>query len=197
MKLYSYIVKTDKGLAPNPFWGYCTLALCTPNHMGIKAEQGDWIVGFTNAARGNKLVFAMEVLERIHFNDYFTDPRFQRKKPLMTGTWRQRCGDNIYWQDENIWCQLDSPYHYSKEDLRKDTKHPYAFVSKHFYYLGNDAIQTPKQFDSLIWKKQGCKYNHDATIVINFLKWLDKNHSPGRHGEPMDGEMESKCCSSY
>ena len=57
MKLYSYIVKTDKGLAPNPFWSYCTLALCTPNHMGIKADQGDWIVGFTNAARGNKLVF--------------------------------------------------------------------------------------------------------------------------------------------
>lgn len=48
MKLYSYIVKTDKGLAPNPFWGWCTLALCTPNHMGIKANQSDWIVGFTN-----------------------------------------------------------------------------------------------------------------------------------------------------
>jgi hypothetical protein len=121
MKLYSYIVKTDKGLAPNPFWGYCTLALCTPNHMGVKADQGDWIVGFANAARGNKLVFAMEVLERIHFNDYFTDLRFQRKKPLMTGTWRQRCGDNIYWQDGDDWCQLDSPYHYSKKDLRKDT----------------------------------------------------------------------------
>ena len=51
--------------------------------MGIKADQGDWIVGFTNAARGNKLVFAMEVLERIHFNDYFIDVRFQRKKPQI------------------------------------------------------------------------------------------------------------------
>jgi hypothetical protein len=33
-KLRSYIVRVDTGLAPNPFWGFCTLALCTPNHQG-------------------------------------------------------------------------------------------------------------------------------------------------------------------
>jgi hypothetical protein len=115
----------------NPFWGYCTLALCTPNHMGIKADQGDWIVGFTNAARGNKLVFAMKVLERIHFNNYFTDPRFQRKKPLMTGTWRQRCGDNIYWQDGDDWCQLDSPYRaWLRENLADGRKVRGVIIAK-------------------------------------------------------------------
>jgi len=138
----------------------------------------------------------MKVLELIHFNDYFTDPKFQRKKPLMTGTWRQRCGDYIYWQDGDDWCQLVSPYHYSKKDLRKDTKHPYALVSKHFYYFGNVAIQIPKQFDSLVWKKQGCKFDHNVTTVNNFLEWLDKTKSSGRHGEPIDAEIDSKYCSS-
>jgi hypothetical protein len=58
--------------------------------MEIKANQADWIVGFTSAARGNNLVFGMEVLQRIHFNHYIKDPRFQRKKPVMTGTWWQK-----------------------------------------------------------------------------------------------------------
>lgn len=30
MKLFSYIVTHDAGFAPNPFWGYCTLACCKP-----------------------------------------------------------------------------------------------------------------------------------------------------------------------
>lgn len=86
MKLYTYIVKHDKGLAPNPFYGCCTLGLCTPNHIGIKPSKGDWIAGFTTSARMNKLVFAMEVTERMHFHDYFNDKRFVRKKPILTGT---------------------------------------------------------------------------------------------------------------
>ena len=41
VKLYSYIVVHDAGLAPNPFYGWCTLAVCTPNHMGVKVTKGD------------------------------------------------------------------------------------------------------------------------------------------------------------
>ena len=48
MKLYSHIFTADTGLAPNPFHGYCTSALCTPSHSrgnqrgqvrNIQAEQ--------------------------------------------------------------------------------------------------------------------------------------------------------------
>ena len=38
-RLCSYVVRHDKGLAPNPFWGYCTLAVCTPNHAGVRLEE--------------------------------------------------------------------------------------------------------------------------------------------------------------
>jgi Nucleotide modification associated domain 2 len=41
MKVYSYVVRCDTGFAPNPFWGYCTLAACTPNHMGIHIQIED------------------------------------------------------------------------------------------------------------------------------------------------------------
>ena len=44
MKIYSYIVKRDYGFAPNPFYGYCTLATCKPV-IRKHAEIGDIIQG--------------------------------------------------------------------------------------------------------------------------------------------------------
>lgn len=59
MKLYTYIVTHDTGFAPNPFGEYCTLANCTPNHMGIRADADDWICGFSGKADGHRLVYAL------------------------------------------------------------------------------------------------------------------------------------------
>ena len=44
MKLYSYIVARDFGFAPNPFYGFCTLATCKPK-IREHASVGDWVVG--------------------------------------------------------------------------------------------------------------------------------------------------------
>lgn len=30
MNIYSYVLRTDDGAAPNPFWGTCTLTICKP-----------------------------------------------------------------------------------------------------------------------------------------------------------------------
>jgi len=193
MRLYTYIVKHDKGLAPNPFYGYCTLGLCTPNHMGIKASSGDWIAGFTTSERQNKLVFAMRVAERMHFHDYFHDKRFCSKKPYLTGTWRQRCGDNIYYLQNDEWCQLPSPYHYTVSHRNKDTKHPYVFIAKRFYYFGEKALLLPEKLRGLIWPRQGCRSDFDPELVGMFLGWLKTNFKPGKHGEPMDRDT-SDCC---
>lgn len=191
MKLFSYIVKHDKGLAPNPFFGYCTLAVCTPNHMGIRAEKGDWIAGFTTAARNNRLVYAMKVDERMHFNDYFNDPRFQRKKPDLSGSWKQRCGDNIYYQTDGAWCQLPSPYHYRQKDLQKDTKHPYVFIGRDYFYFGNKSVEMPNEFTVLIWKRQGCSSNFDSDLVEKFIGWLKNNNNFGKIGEPFDRDFDN------
>src|SRR2546427_8066988 len=42
MRLCSYTVMFDTGCVPNPFYGCCTLALCTPNHQGVRLDHGDW-----------------------------------------------------------------------------------------------------------------------------------------------------------
>jgi hypothetical protein len=58
-------------------------------------ERGDWLVGNTTKAEGNRLLYAMRVSEVLDFDDYFHDPRFQGKKPKRGGTWQERCGDVI------------------------------------------------------------------------------------------------------
>lgn len=49
MKFYSYVIPRDFGFAPNPYFGYCTLATCK---QGIRksAHVGDWIGAFGAAS---------------------------------------------------------------------------------------------------------------------------------------------------
>ena len=96
MKLFSYIITHDAGFAPNPFWGYCTLACCKPK-IRKTAQKGDWIVGLNPKAKGNKIIYAMQVKEILLHKDYFLDSRFASKIPdHNTGNTRNKCGDNIY-----------------------------------------------------------------------------------------------------
>ncbi|MBS3771767.1 MAG: hypothetical protein KGY69_16065 [Bacteroidales bacterium] len=187
MRFCSYIVKHDTGLAPNPFWGYCTLGLCTPNHQGILLQGGDWILGSTPSARGDKIVFVMQLSERLHFNDYYNDPRFQAKKPKLNGTWRERCGDNMYYKDdEGNWKKHPSSFHCDNGTRKKDMNHPYVFIAEHFFYFGDQAVQIPNEFKELIRRRQGCKCNHNPETVEKFLNWLQHSFNPGIHGKPHD-----------
>jgi hypothetical protein len=104
MKLFSHIVKDDLGVAPNPFHGYCTTALCTPSHKNLRLEEGDWLIGTSPKKDGHKLVYAMCILKPLTMNEYFCDERFQCKKPKWDGTDIERRGDNIYYKcDDDEW----------------------------------------------------------------------------------------------
>ena len=41
MKLYTYVIAHDYGLAPNPFWGTLSLNVCKPK-IRAAAETQDW-----------------------------------------------------------------------------------------------------------------------------------------------------------
>ena len=111
MKLYSYVVASDSGFAPNPFWGYCTLATCKPA-IRRKAEKGDWIIGASstrNVGHG-RLIHAMKITESpLSFDEYDTDRRFHKKKPKEHADLRYSRGDNIYYRDrKGAWKQRPS-----------------------------------------------------------------------------------------
>lgn len=194
MRLCSYVVKIDSGFAPNPFWGFCTLAACTPNHQGLQLAEGDWILGNSSTDTDRRIIYAMRVSEVLDFDDYYHDERFSAKKASTNG-WRERCGDNIYFRDEDDeWAQGIAVKHTSQESIEQDTRNPRVFVSDHFFYFGENAPEMPLAYRSLLQTRQGCKY-HRGEVVSAFVDWLEKTYSPGILGEPRDRDEESsrKC----
>lgn len=54
MSYFSYVVEHDYGLAPNPFGGYCSLAVCKPGIRGNEnLKIGDWIIGTGEIGRAH------------------------------------------------------------------------------------------------------------------------------------------------
>ena len=145
--LYIYVVDRDFGFAPNPFHRLCTFATCMLRIRG-SAQIGDWIMGVGGArlkATG-RCIYLMKVSEILTFNDYWSDARFQNKKPLRNGSLVMMVGDNIYHQETGSkrWIQEDS--HHSNPDgspnpqnLKKDTGSINVLISDHFYYFGKNA----------------------------------------------------------
>lgn len=132
MRLYVYVLTHDTGFAPNPFHGYCTLATCKPV-IRRGADIGDWVVGVGSTQNGQEgqLIYAMRVEEAMSFEEYWTDPRFQLKKPALTGDQEFRCGDNIYHRDPATGDWIQAPGYHSFENgcqdpyhVERDTKSP-------------------------------------------------------------------------
>lgn len=196
MKLCSYTLRVDYGFAPNPFWEFCTLAACTPNHQGVRLKSGDWIMGHSDLSHGNRLVYAMRLSEVTGFDEYYHDPRFARKKPKVDGTWKQRCGDNIYHLENDEWIQSETIYHDDDEHRAQDTAYARVYISDHFYYFGENSIAIPPKFAELIRDRQGCKTSHDPEVVASFIEWLESSFTPGRHGNPRDAAIETIGCST-
>jgi len=182
MKLYSYVVHHDTGLAPNPYSRVCTLCRCkyrkpggTRRNIVELAEEGDWVVGTGGAdkrksAGHGKLVYAMRVDKKLTREEYYACPRFKARE------------DN------------EPP----KVDFEKPEQ--FVLISRHFYYFGAKAIPIPRRFSDLEKEGPGFKKNFDSAYISSFVEWLEKNHKPGKHGEPWmkptDRSKGSKGCRS-
>lgn len=181
-KLCTYVLTKDTGLAPNPSWGWCTLAVCTPNHQGARVNDGDWIAGF----RRHRLLYVMEVANRIHMQAYFEDKRFAKKKPDLRGTWKDRCGDNFYSQNpDGSWQQHRNRFHVGPTYLAKDPRKPFVFISHKFWYFGQNAVPVPNGFVPLIGQR-GIRVNRPAGLSEKFFEWVEAEFEPGVKGMPND-----------
>ena len=182
--LCTYVLTSDTGLAPNPYWGWCTLAVCTPNRQGANLTKGDWIAGFSGSGDGNHLIYAMEVAERIDMDSYFHDPRFAAKKPTLRGTWQERRGDNFHSKNpDGTWRQHKNRFHIGAGYLAKDTRRPHVFAAQRFWYFGSAKIAVPDTFLVLVGKR-GIRVNHDPSSVQAFLVWLASMQPPGIRALP-------------
>ncbi len=150
MRLFSYVLVVDDGAAPNPFWGYCTLAICKPAIRRV-AQAGDWIVGIGPARKPThgKLIYAMRVQEQLPLERYFHDGRFQIKKPdASSADHRRHVGDNLYFRVDGQWKQLQGGTH-TQHNVRKDLGGKNALVAERFYYFGRNAVEIPAELKAI------------------------------------------------
>jgi len=183
MRLCSHVIKEDTGLAPNPFHNYCTSALCTPSHMNATLKEGNWLIGTCKS----KLVYAMCISEVLCMNSYFNDCRFMDKKPKIDGDPEDQCGDNIYFKKNNVWKRHPSRFHNNCQSFMKDVGNRNdgrsVFISKHFYYFGDQKVQIPEYLLGVIWGRQGIRYVPES-LADKFVIWLEGAYPPGRLGVP-------------
>lgn len=200
MNIFSYVLRHDYGLAPNPFGGHCTLAVCKP---GIRKNKnlklGDWIIGIAGQTLGkpNHLIYAMQVEEKIAFDDYWEDPRFSYKKPIENGSLVQMYGDNFYHIDKDTgeWIQENSAHSKSSSSpnmkhLNRDISGEYVLISQHFYYWGNKAPNIPPKFSEVVNEGRGFKYKKIPKDVKKlFIQWIQQNYESGIQGDPISWKI--------
>lgn len=194
MKLYSYIVTRDFGFAPNPFISYCTLATCKPKIRKL-AQVGDWVVGIGSGAEKsqfkNKLIYAMQIEEKLTFDEYWMDPRFKRKRPVMNGSKRQMYGDNIYHRPTPDSSFIQENSHHSlpngeKNALNADRDLPgkYVLIGKKFWYFGEKAIPLPQEFLLLSKVARGYRVFKEEQFIEGVSNWLGSLPESGYLGRP-------------
>ena len=192
MSNYSYKIIRDYGFAPNPFFGYCTLACCKP-HIRKKAMVEDWIIG-TGAVSNNllnRLIFIMKVTEKLSFEEYWNDKRFIKKKPVLNGSLVQIHGDNIYHKENNSWHQSNSHHslpngELSEANLKQDTNGEFVLISNEFIYLGNKHIEVPDIYKPLCSTLRDYFVIKDDPLALAFIESITAKYSLGIHGDPIN-----------
>lgn len=198
VKYFSYRLDHDYGFAPNPFYGYCTLANCMPKiRSNPNLEIGDWIIGLGSKKLGNEqhLIYLMKVQEKLSFQEYWIDPRFQIKKPKDNGSLTNIHGDNIYsWNEAQAkWNQMDSIH--SNPDgsphpghIDKDTGGRYVLVADHFYYFGDAHFQIPEPYLKVCGNNPRGFFRQGIPLEVGaaFVDWIESHYQPGIHGDPIN-----------
>ncbi len=192
--LYSYVVATDSGAAPNPFGGVCTLVICKPQ-IRRTVEIGDWVVG-TGSARSpvgdiqGQVVYAMRVSAKMPMYAYDDLARQQLPIKVPGGNSPSplsRVGDAIYDFSETP-PRLRRRSVHCEEDRERDLGGEYALLSEHFYYFGARPKPLPDRLQPIVKEGQGHRSRANDPYVEDFIGWVEGlSERPNRiHGKPAE-----------
>jgi len=194
-KIYSYILKSDGGAGPNPFWDICTLTICKPA-IRRTAEIGDWIIG-TGSKRvkledgqrhdfSGSLVYAMKVSNKLTLAEYDSYCRqYMRNKipKWFDRDWKKKLGDCIYDYSKGSRPRLRKSVHKCK-NMTRDLSGQYALLSDHFYYFGREARPFPGHLKRLVMHTQGHLKIENEEIVRKFIKWISRFKKNKLYADP-------------
>jgi hypothetical protein len=191
--MYSYVVARDFGFAPNPFFGFCTLATCKPE-IRQRAAVGDWVIGTGSKTpkRENHLVYGMRVTEAMTFSEYWADPRFNSKRPYLLGSKKLAFGDNIYFKKDGMWYQENSHHSLAngkpnKANVSHDTRIDRVLISDDFVYCGGDGPIIPSATAQKLCKRgPGHRCNFDDAFIREVAEELRVSGRWGYAAAPLD-----------
>lgn len=192
MSIFSYIMPRDFGFAPNPFRGYCTLATCKPG-IRSSAHSEDWVIGFgsndQSSSYKGKIIYIMQVQEKMSFDEYWDDIRFAGKKAHVKGSRAYQYGDNVYHKVNNIFIQEDCHHSHpngiqNDKNYKTDTKSDAVLISQRFLYWGREAIPIPKDLKEAIYTGRNYKRFEDAKVIARIENWMNNQKECGRIGVP-------------
>jgi Nucleotide modification associated domain 2 len=163
MVLFSYVVDHDKGYAPNPHGGICTLVQCKYSKGKRKniiemAEKGDWIIGTGGnnpmSAGHGTIIYLMRVDKKMPLSEYVR-------------TYTQRSDSDYLWNEGNR----------------------FALISRKYFYFGRNALPInllPKKLRHVPLEKKGPGYRRD--FIERFVQELTSRFASkfkvGIHGRP-------------
>lgn len=181
-QIYRYVVRFDRGTAPNPYDGYCTLAICKPA-IRRTAQPGDWILGYRSLAH-NELVYAMKVSEKMPFARYWDDTRFHSRKPGN----RRVPPDNLYLPSTAGGLEQvpDNGVH-DEAEMTRDLSGVNVLIAKagEFWYFGATSLPVPNHLEHLspVGRGHVVYRNRQPSDVEDLVHWLNKE-APGMRGLP-------------
>lgn len=215
IKLYSYIITSDSGFAPNPFYNLLTLACCKPvirRILGreflkdLKKENEYWIVGLSSKPN-YYIIFAMKITDVKTFREYYLDNKFSKKKPNfdLKKLIYQR-GDNIYEPTKKGFIQHRSLHsHFFNDNLKwrindfklaHDLSGEYVLISNDFYYFGGGKEKLPIYFKDLKVGRNH-KRNFSEETKEKFVKYIRTKHkfinNPPSDWGDNDNSWKHKC----
>lgn len=198
-RLFTYKVRADRGTAPNPYGGVCSLAICKPK-IRSAAKRGDIIVGFgckdsNNPDEEFRIVYAMQVGESLDWNKYIKKCEEELNEKIPTGA--EHPGDCIYLLDQPI-VRCESWSLHKNDDYKKDvSKGKRVLLSspdKYWYFGRGGQIECvlPHNLRGIVPMKQGHRSDGNDNYVEQFVKWFNaelvsmKIDTAGRYGFPKD-----------
>ncbi len=181
-KGYSYVLATDSGFVPNPFYGVLTLATCKPVVRKV-AQVGDYLIGVAPSRYGQRLSYMAKISEVVTFDEYWKDKRFRCKRPKMSQKNERFFGDNIYRHlKDGTWHQEPSLHYLG--NVEKDTgRTDHVLICEEFFYFGCEMIALPEAFSRCIHKNQG-HHNVDEKDCQELWSYLNEHYTQGMTALP-------------
>lgn len=181
MRVFRYVIQYDGGNAPNYAPPFVTLAVCKPR-VRKAARVGDMVLGFQGRKLGGHphgVRWAGIVGEKLRFDQYWMDSRFESKKPSYSDQ-----SDNIYAIGPEGIFQVPNKVH-GDENINTDLRGIYVLVFSRWWIYGPSAPVMPSEMNLRIQlpNRRGHRESNLCTDEAQkLISWLDTNaENVGHH----------------